>query len=463
LGNKDLDIESLYNKLKTFETEPDGETWGKIFENLNVLDYNLNESLRDLELEPNKGSKEIIFEQLNLANPIDLILNEKLAELDIDPNKSFYEVIPANSNRKKALVLFLSLLLAFMLGLFSKYSADSDKTGNLIERDTLETGKSKQNNSSILDQNQNPAYRKEAEKMGRQSRSRKQIIKTNEESTKELIVNLDSNQDQLLSKINLIKNEITYTIELPQKINIYQSKLTFKNKLKTPKVQILGRLGFQNQMLKDAQIENPEYQHKDALNNFKNSNGNNLLGIQFTAGIAINLSKKFYCRTSFQYNYTQNNKQFNYQYTDIPVYGIDGKIIGYFNRPLSASPQVNQNIKTSIQTLVIPVEAFYEVYDLRKTKIYLGLGLNVGLINHYKSLGFSFNKEALNDSKSKSKRQLFPNLSIQYLYQMNPQTIMMIQFEGFNTSSKTNFDQSTFRSKYLSSVISIGFSFVPKF
>ncbi len=460
MENKNTDIESLFDKLHSFEVEPNANAWHNIQDNINYGLDGLYENLHEIEIEPDKKSEVFLFEHLGFNNPIDLFLNDNLSELEVDPEKSLNDIIPQNRNRKKALVLFISLIAAVVLGILTLNQTETDQVNKTSEKVSSEYLLNENSSLSNSPNSQSPAIKMPFIKRENSTIKLNDKFRINEESTADMSVYFPEDIDEINSKIYPVKNEINYPFEPLQQAEYRKVKLD--KKLLPKFFQIVGGLGFQNQQLKNVQIENAEYQHKDAIDNYWKSTGKNILGIQLSAGISFNLSEKFYWRTSFQYQYMQSNNEFVYSYTDIPVYGIDGKIIGYFKRPLSASPSINQTIKTTKQTVNMPIEAFYKIFNLNKNTVYAGLGLNIELSNQFKSSDFSFAKEELSLLKIKAAHKLSPSLSLQYHYQINSQMKMILQIDGRKTNSIANFDESKFKSSYFNSSISIGFSFIPK-
>ena len=100
MENKNTDIESLFDKLHSYEEEPNASAWVRIQDNLNTELDGLFEKINEIEIEPDKKSEVFIFEHLGFNNPIDLFLNEGLSELEVDPEKTLKEVIPQKRNRK---------------------------------------------------------------------------------------------------------------------------------------------------------------------------------------------------------------------------------------------------------------------------------------------------------------------------------------------------------------------------
>lgn len=457
MENKIPDIESLFYKLHSFEAEPNDSAWVVIQDKLNMGLDDLLEDLKEIEIEPDKKSEVFILAHLGFHNPVDVFLNDRFGSLEIDPEKSLDEIIPKNRNRRKAIVLFLSLIAIAIISMLTFEAEESNKTTEKVESKIQVDEKyplSKLHNSqSSASESQSQIREKTTIRLNKKH-------STSAALTADLISILPEDFGEVNSKIYPIKNTINYPLESIHMVGFRKMKL---NKKPLPQIfQIVGGIGFQNQRLRNVQIENSEFQHKDAIDNYWRSTGKNILGVQFSAGISFNLSKKFYCRTSIQYQYMQSSNEFDYSYTDIPIYGIDGKIIGYFKRPISTSPRVNQDIKTTKQTVNMPVEAFYKVLNLNKTKVYAGLGLNIELNNQFKSSDFSFSKEDLSLLKIKTKHKLYPSLSFQYHYQINSQMKMILQIDGTKSSAVANFDGSTYHSTYFNSSISIGFSFIPK-
>jgi len=459
LENKNTDIESLFDKLHSFEEEPNDSAWVVIQDNLNMGLDGLLKNLNEIEIEPDKKSEIIIFEYLGSPNPVDLFLNDSLTSFEVDPEKSLNEIIPEHKNRRKALVLFLTLIAAIisMLTLYQSEVEQRIKTNEKVNSEIkLDDNNTLSNfHNSQLIESETQSHKKENRKIDLNQR-----FSISKELTPDLNTLIQEDVVCISSMIYPIKNSISYALEPTHRVEIIKRKLEKKS---LPEIfQIFGGLGFKNQELRNVQIENAEFHHKDAIDNYWKSTGKNILGVQLSAGISFNLSKKFYCRTSLQYQYMKSNNDFEYSYTDIPVYGIGGNIIGYFKRPLGASTRVKQNIKTTKQTVNMPLEAFYKVLNFNKTKVYAGLGLNIELSNQFKSSDFSFSKEELSLLKIKTKHKLYPSLCFQYHYQMNSQLKMIVQIDGTKTNTVANFDTSKYESTYFNSSISIGFSFIPK-
>lgn len=460
MENKNQDIESMFDKLHSFEAEPNDSAWGVIQDKLNMGLDDLLEDLKEIEIEPDKKSEVFILEHLGFHNPVDVFLNDRFGSLEIDPEKSLDEITPKNRKRRKAIVLFLSLIAAAIISMFTLYQTEIDQSNKTNEKVESNIQVDEKYPLSKLHNSQSSASERLSQIRENPTIGLNQKHSTSAVLTADLISILPEDIGDANSKIYPIKNTINYPLE---SINMVEfRKIKLKKKPLHQIFQFYGGLGFQNQQLRNVHIENAEFQHKDAIDNYWKSTGKNILGVQFSAGISFILSKKFYCRTSMQYQYMQSSNEFDYSYTDIPIYGIDGKIIGYFKRPLSSSPRVNQNIKTTKQTVNMPIEAFYKVLNLDKAKVYAGLGLNIELSNQFKSSDFSFSKEELSLLKIKTKHKLYPGLSFQYHYQINSQMKMILQIEGTKTNSIADFDESKFKSSYFNSSISIGFSFIPK-
>jgi hypothetical protein len=145
------------------------------------------------------------------------------------------------------------------------------------------------------------------------------------------------------------------------------------------------------------------------------------------------------------------------------VYGIDGKIIGYLNRPVNGSTHVDQIIKTNTFNLCLPIETMVQIINKGKNKIYLGIGLDIDLYKQFNSVNFSFSEEKLNAIKLQTKQWVKPSFGIMYQYKLNAKINLLLQYQGKKTNAKAFFDQTNFHSTYFISTISAGVILSPKF
>jgi hypothetical protein len=461
LENKNFDIESLFDKLSSFEANPDPDPWDEIKERIHPIDFFIADKVGSLDIETANNIKESIFNEINSQNTLDHLLSKNFLNLEIDPEKTIHEIFPKKRNYKKAIFLFLLFLTGIISGIF------------LILKPALNIKHKSNEEAEII----NPVSKTET------TNHSEFKSKTKDEETNELSKLKDAfnqpishakhyshpeiwnqnDESEINSKLTLIKNKISYQAEALQNIDLNKTILKSKRIKKDGLFNIFIGLGYQNQSLQNTQIDQPEFHHKDALDNFKNSVGTNLSGIQINGGIGFPLNNKIFIRAGLQFNYSSQSKQFEYLYTEIPVYGIDGKIIGYLNRPVNGSTHVDQIIKTNTFNLCLPIETMVQIINKGKNKIYLGIGLDIDLYKQFNSVNFSFSEEKLNAIKLQTKQWVKPSFGIMYQYKLNAKINLLLQYQGKKTNAKAFFDQTNFHSTYFISTISAGVILSPKF
>ena len=120
MENKIPDIESLFDKLHSFEAEPNESAWVVIQDKLKMGLDDLLEDLKEIEIEPDKKSEVFILAHLGFHNPVDVFLKDRFGSLEIDPEKSLDEIIPKNRNRRERKP-------------FSIFSREKSKTSHFIK------------------------------------------------------------------------------------------------------------------------------------------------------------------------------------------------------------------------------------------------------------------------------------------------------------------------------------------
>ncbi len=451
----------MFDKLSSFEANPNSNSWNEIKDRIHPVDFFIEEKVGSLDIETGSNIKESVFNEINSQNTLDLLLSKNFEELEIDPEKTIHEIFPKKRNYKKAIILLLLFLTGFISGIFLILNpALNIKHKSNEEAEVINpVSKKETTNHSEFKANKKDGENHEHSKL--KDFSNKPISHSNYYSHPEIWNQND--ETEINRRLTLLKNKISYQAEALQNIELNKTILKTKRVKKDVLFNMFLGLGYQNQSLQNTQIDQPEFHHKDALDNFKNSVGTNLSGIQINGGIGFPLNNKISIRAGLQFNYSSQSKQFEYLYTEIPVYGIDGKIIGYLNRPVNASTHVDQIIRTNTFNLCLPIETMVQIINKGKNKIYLGIGLDIDLYKQFNSVNFSFSEEKLNAIKLQTKQWVKPSFGIMYQYKLNSKINLLLQYQGKKTNAKAFFDQTNFQSTYFISTISAGVILSPKF
>jgi hypothetical protein len=229
--------------------------------------------------------------------------------------------------------------------------------------------------------------------------------------------------------------------------------------------QILGRWSFAlyygQQYETVGSAETNRETHKDALSNFMQSAGAQQSGNAISFTLSYRLLHRLQIRSGLTYSETQSQSQFTYQYTDLPVWQ-NGKIIGYFHRPLQPEYDYKEQVNNRNTIVQMPLELSALAYSGRKWSFWFNTGLQIPLLQKTRYSVFSFQNEELQNTAQASFKPLQVSAGIRVQYTLMAGLSLASEYKIQNKHMQLENDQIVYSARIKSSAFSLGLIFTPK-
>ncbi len=510
MANKHEHIDDFLNqKFEGFESLPDDAAWNAIANDIEHLshpiDHSLNQHLSELSAVPPNNVKPGILGFAAIGtHPIDIALHERLSVFESIPDKYVYndaiQSVQNQKQKKRRFVLWFTLAMVLgVAGLGTALLNQSSNTQNTGQAKSLtgldgQTSKEPITNDAVskestaTDDNladhltqQDPG---QAEKASPSSKGNHQFgtmdyktpgksnllsndFKTNHTETIQAIEEDESSNIARGSspdfsgsmKIILFKPfKYQYEEYIYENIRDKKSYPGLPKKRLSP-FSINVQFGYANESATRSKIKT-DNAHKDALTNYRKANGNSKNGDIISVNFGYRLNGNFIFKTGFQYSSTIENSSIDYTYTELPIYH-QGVLKGYFTRPASQSPHIDEKVKNKTTSYSVPVQLYARIFEFKKLSVWTGIGSELILKRTSSGRLFSFEDEEMKDFKSTTKNTFSPNISFLFQYNLRPGIAITGNLQTSYLGSKMNFDNTEFVKREILPSLRLGILYTP--
>ncbi|MEZ4805593.1 MAG: outer membrane beta-barrel protein [Bacteroidia bacterium] len=479
----------LENKFEGFEPKINPKSWEKILHGMHPIDLSLSVHLNESKLDPPSESKKAIFSAVeNSSHPIDSSLYHNLSKLEKASHSKFAD-IPISRNKRSYRVLWLfAILLLFSasgLMLYQRYNtkiqaenSQSSQTYSLNKTSKSRTDlnsseqlilkpKTGENKRELKQIDQSNSLQKtlNSASISHSSNSSNRFIREEKASTDDDSPVPFEFAEESITKYTPVEGIPYFAIETFELRNDSAIQPKKKEKSSRYKISPLGigmSIGYLSENNRNTSLTN-ENAHKDALGNFNNSSASTKSGINLSILLDYNIGNRIQLNTGVQYSYSQSTSNFNYIYSQIPIYDTTGSLLGYFKRPTSQSPQFNEPIESSSRLISIPIQALYRINSGYKYSIHLGAGLDWTLKNTMQTKIFNFENESIEDKSSSQNNGIQAKLILQLKYKIRSNWNM--HFNMMSAYRKQNIHAGNTRYDWgvISPSFNLGFTYNPIF
>ncbi len=481
----------LFQKLQTFEDNPDIHAFNSIHQDLTHLDgtdlITINQQLSQFEENPEPFiSKSIIDAAQHLKHPIDYSLNKNLHLLEEKPDNVVPIFQQEQKSRKKLFLFFIiaTVVVSSLAILTLNSNKNIDKNNGTIKQTMNQEIEPEKLNITEQNYSQNKPFKSSERDQIPSLNKQIQTQSSNSIANSYLEIPIDYFSEDYELVYDSIKNhkvfklKITYDklrLEPIKKFNIHSNKDivqladnqnlylgSFKNQ---HKVFYEFGIGLNNINYNKQQL-NTEYIHKDALKLLQQTLGNFEAGQSLRANIGYHLNHKIQLISGINFDFQSYSNQVNYVYTDIPIYDLNnGKVLSYLTRPASSSPTINQKIRTKVNEIKIPLSISFHVFRIHKTSVWTSIGAIYNLKNTINSQYFSFKDGSLNpySNQVKTSNNTSVFAQIRAITPISQSLKLVVQFGVNKSQNKMTLYNQNFSYNQLTPNINLGLHFNLKF
>ena len=270
--------------------------------------------------------------------------------------------------------------------------------------------------------------------------------KIEELSYETLLPNKDHNDDKVVADVQ--------SDDTTKKMKSIEMKELVRQKKSRFAISLTYTKAFFN--LRNNNIKNPEYLHKDATdlkNNFEKDRKNELISLGFDFYLFRNLNIQM--NVACQYSQISKEENTDYIYDEIPWRDTDGRILGYFsvNDTSRKYYTFTSNNFTSVSYFQIPIKISKQLQFAKRHEISPSIGVNFSKIVSVKGNAFSVDQMGFTPLKSliNKKYGVWPSVGIQYSFNFYRSLWLGLEYQMQKYSSEMAFGYTSVKSNYLQS------------
>jgi hypothetical protein len=408
----------LYIQLSTNHAELPPNTWDKINEKNNLIDFGLKEKL--LDFEDNSPENRFLFpplkkdgfsEKWSLLLLFLLFLTITVGYFKI---KKYYDWL-GEKNNSSIPIAEVKKEKQVENSISNNSKSNQMENNNSVEDVKGLNNKNKSDNnhyfqSFLNSRNQYYSNLSYLEKDKIRNKLREQLMN--------LAIDEDESNDFPLIALNLAGFQpFQNAFERLEKVNPH--KLS-KPKLKKSIFQF-GIESAYNQMVVNNISINESKIHKDFNGQIINQLTGNHNGISRAYTMDVTIRSKIMISTGLNFSSFTKNTTFQYLHKDITVYDSLGNILGYLQLPLSQQVLINEPLTIKSNRVLIPFVVSYPLYSKNRFSVRLGAGFRYQFNSNIKLSYFDFENSQLNKSKVITKSSLEPLMNAKVLYSLTNQ------------------------------------------
>lgn len=473
--NKTHIDQSLNRLLSGLEAQPDEGHWNKLNHYLehvqNPSDMGLNMLLGDFELNPPEHLQAAVLDNhLIQTHVIDLALKNTLDQLEDQGSLDLDHVLREKKKKRR----LLPFLLLGLLALSGTYFIVHNKSNNDLTQTTILSGKTDSNpnpqiengnrqvqpheQSSQTDVNPDLTFKKQHQNGSSYSSN------TPDENTVE--IGLAGIDYPVVSKDEDIEHSMDLRL-FGGFTATFENEYTPKEKL-MPSITRLVRIPFQFGIWTGYYFEDRSSLKSDA--NYVPKDGDQLMnqgnaviktGKTIQIDIRYRINHRIGINAGIQYSNSQATSQFNYTYSDIPVFDSTGRLEGYIYRSPQVSPHFNQTVSSTSQSVNVPVNLNIQLFHFGAWQLFGGLGTNLQLLSKGRYMALDYEKGQLQTRSYNQGMKINPNAQLNLQYALSPMFRLGFGYRMAYRSIPTAESDKHFKGREFGNSIQIGIIFQP--
>lgn len=466
--------QSLLKLLSGFEAQPAEGNWNKLSHFLehveNPADLGLNTRLSDFESDPPEHlEKAILNNHLIQTHVIDFALRNTLDQLEASGNLDLDQVV--DQKKKRRLLPFLLLgLLAFCGTYFIvHYKSNNELSSSKHRYDNTELNSNPipelENTQGQLQKRSRKAVENKDQRRRNQVQKGSSVVSNNWDETNHSsnftdIASMDiSNEDVELQAMALKPFGGFYTRYEQEFVPKEKQETHMPSLIRSPfQIGLWSGYYFEkrNSMSSDA-----AYVPKDGEALMNQGNAALKTGRTIQLDIRFRIKRQIAVSAGLQYSSAQSNTQFNYIYSDIPVFDSTGRLKGYIYRSPQVSPHINQVVNSTSQSVFVPVDLNLQLWSSGAWQLSGGIGFNLQLLSQGRYTVLDYEKGKLQTHVYNQGLKLQPNVQINCLYAISPMLSLGFGYRMAYRAMPTADTEKYFKGREIGNSIQFGLVFHP--